>query len=233
VTSACRIALIACLVLAFAGIARAQMSQPKMPDQTKAIYIAMLYEKFLHGDAAPNFEDWVQRSPDYQQAELYQRPDIVIKSSKELKTTYDLLTPTEPIVLIIKARISGYSPAAKGFLVQNFRNMNYFDYTYLGKRYALVPNGIDRYQWLKAVPEEVNEIMRETDNGRSATLVLSLIPSQADPKPIELNGRKYSLMMADISKIEMWSKDSSHIIWDDKMNEPASVRSKVLDLFQR
>lgn len=228
-----RIFLVACLAFAFAGISHAQLTQPKMPEQTKAIYIAMLYEKFVHSNTTPDFEEWVQRSPDYLQAELYQRPDIVLKNSKELKTTYNLLTPTEPIVLIIKARISGYSPTGKGFLVQNFKNMSYFDYTYLGKRYALVPSGIDRYQWLKAVPEEVNEIMRETDNGRNATLVLSMIPSQADPKPIELNGKKYNLMMADISKIEMWSKDSSHIIWDDKMNAPSSVRSKVLDLFQR
>lgn len=232
-TCAIRIAMIACLTFAFAGVSHAQMSPPKMPEQTKAVYIAMLYEKFVRSNATPDFEDWVQRSPDYQAAELYQRPDIVLKNSKELKATYDLLTPTEPIVLIIKARISGYSPAGQGFLVQNFKNMSFFDYTYLGKRYALVPSGIDRYQWLKAVPEEVNEIMRETDNGRNATLVLSMIPSQADPKPIELNGKKYNLMMADISKIEMWSKDSSRIIWDDKMNAPASIRSQVLDLFQK
>lgn len=232
-TYAARVAMIFCLACAFAGVSYAQLSQPKMPEQTKAIYIAMLYEKFVHSNTTPDFEEWVQRSPDYQQAELYQRPDIVIKNSKELKTTYDLLTPTEPVVLIIKAHISGYSPAAHGFLVQNFRNMSFFDYTYLGKRYAVVPSGIDRYQILKAVPEEVNEIMRETDNGRNATLVLSMIPSQADPKPIELNGKKYNLMMADISKIEMWSKDTSHIIWDDKMNAPSSVRSQVLDLFQR
>jgi hypothetical protein len=229
-----RAVLIAAAVLALSSPARAQMSQTKMPDQTKSIYIAMLYEKFLHANGGtPDFEEWVRKSPDYDSAELYQRPDLVIKNSKDLKATYDLLTPTEPIVLAIKAHISGYSPAAHGFLVQNFQNMAYFDYAYLGKRYALVPNGISNYQWLKAVPEEVKEIMRETDNGRSANLVLSLVPIQVDTKPMDLNGRKYNLMMADISKIEMWSKDGSHVIWDDKMNAPASVRSKILDLFQR
>ena len=230
-----RAALIAFAVAAFACAASAQVvPQPKMPDQTKPIYVAMLYEKFKHpGGDSPDFEEWVRQSPDYDNAQLFERPALVLKNAKDLKATYDLLTPTEPVIVMVNAHISSYSTTAKGFLVENFKNRTFFEYTYLGKRYAFVPNGLDRYQWLKALPEEVPEIMRESDNGRSANLVVSLIPIQADPKPMKLNGKDYLLMMGDISKIEMWSKDGAHVVWDDKMNAPSSVRSKILDLFQK
>ncbi len=229
-----RLALIALAVAGFCAGSRAQEITPtKMPDATKPVYVAMLFEKIEHPNNTPDFEEWVRNTPDYVNAQLYDRPALVLKESKELKATYDLLTPTEPIVITIKAHISGYSPTAKGFLVSNFQKLTYFDYAYSGQRYALVPNGISNYQWLKAVPEEVDDIMKESDNGKNANLVLTLIPTQIDPKPMDLDGKKHSLMMADISKIEMWSKDGTHVVWDDKMEAPASVRSKVLDLFQR
>ena len=229
---AIRATLAAVIIACFACTSYAQSPQ-KMPEQTKAIYIAMLYEKFRHpGGDTPDFEEWVRKSPDYDNAQLYERPALVLKNSKDLQATYDLLTATEPVYVMVKAHISSYSSTAQAFLVENFKSRTFFDYAYLGKRYALVPNGLEKYQWLKAVPEEVAEIMRESDNGRAANLVVSLIPSQADPKPMKLNGQDYYLMMGDISKIEMWSKDGSHVVWDDKMNEPASVRSKILDMFQ-
>jgi hypothetical protein len=215
-----------------AGDATPMKEQVKKPADTQAVYIAMLYEKILHGGEAPDFEDWVRKSPDYENAQLYERPNIVEKNSKNLKDTFQLITYTEPIILSLKVHISGYSKTANGFFVQNFQNMSYFDYTYLGQRYAVIPNGLAQYQWLKAVPEEVPEIMRETDNGSATNLVISLVPMSADPKPMTLNGKTYNLMMTDISKIEIWSKDGSHVVWDDKMNAPSSVRSQLLDLFQ-
>jgi hypothetical protein len=229
-----RIALIAAAAAGFSAAAIAQeiAAPPKIPDATKSVYIAMLYEKIRHPQNTPDFEDWVRQTPDYNDAQLVDRPALVLKESKELKNTYDLMTPSEPITIVIKAHISGYSATEQGFLVTNFQKLTYFDYAYSGERYALVPNGISSYQWLKAVPEEVKEIMKESDNGKSANLVLSLVPTQIDPKPMALDGKKHKLMMADISKIEMWSKDGTHVIWDDKMNAPTSERSKVLDLFQ-
>jgi hypothetical protein len=232
VKHAIRAALTVFIIAGFACAACAQSLDQKMPEQTKAIYVAMLFEKFKHpGGDAPDFEEWVRKSPDYDNAQLFERPGIVLKNSKELKATYDLMTATEPVVVMVKAHISSYSSTAKGFLVENFQARTFFDYGYLGKRYAVVPNGIEKYQWLKAVPEEVNEIMRESDNGHAANLVISLTPIQADPKPMKLNGQEYYLIMGDISKIEMWSKDNKRVVWDDKMNAPASVRSQILDMF--
>lgn len=129
-------------------------------------------------------------------------------------------------------KITGYSPVGKGFLVQYFHDLTYYLYTYMGNRYALVPNGIMAYTWLKAPKSFTKEIMEETNNGRDAKLLLTLIPQTADPKPMMLNGKPTRLMMAEVTKVELWSKDGTRVIWDDKMNAPSSVRSRLMNLYQ-
>ena len=76
---AVRAVLIGFAVAVFSCSAWAQVTQTtKMPEQTKAIYVAMLYEKFKHpGGDEPDFGEWVRKSPDYDAAELYQRPALV------------------------------------------------------------------------------------------------------------------------------------------------------------
>jgi hypothetical protein len=129
-------------------------------------------------------------------------------------------------------QISAYSPVGKGFLVKYFSDLTYYRYTFMGNRYALVPNGVMAYTWLKAPKSFAEEIMKETNNGYDAKLLLTLIPQSADRKPMVLDGRPTRLMMAEVTKVELWSKDGQRVIWDDKMNAPTSTRSKLMNLYQ-
>jgi hypothetical protein len=220
-----------CAAIALHGAAFAARGSKERPTPTSAIYIAMLYEKLI-SDRTPDFADWVKESPEYKKAELYERPDLVEKGKEDLKTTYGLLSTAEPIVLEVKMKLSGYSPVGKGFLIQYFSDTTYYRYTYMGNRYALVPNGVTAFQWLKAPKSFTDDIMEATDNGRDARLLLTLIPQTADPKPMVLDGKPTHLMMAEVSKMELWSKDGTRVIWDDKMNTPTSTRSKLMNLYQ-
>jgi hypothetical protein len=63
--------------------------------------------------------------------------------------------------------------------------------------------------------------------------VLTLAPVAADARPMPFNGRKYHLLMAEVSKIEIWSRDGSRVIWDDTMNSPRSLRTRLRDMYRR
>lgn len=218
-------------VLGFATLSFAGTGQVTRPEPTDAIHIAMLYEKLI-SDRTPDFADWVRETPAFKKAELYQQPEILEKGKEDLANTYKLLSTAEPIVLEVKMQISAYSPVGKGFLVKYFNDLTYYRYTYLGNRYALVPNGVMAYTWLKAPKSFADEIMKETNNGRDAKLLLTLIPQSADRKPMILDGKPTRLMMAEVTKVELWSKDGTRVIWDDKMNAPTSTRSKLMNLYQ-
>ncbi|MDE1152317.1 MAG: hypothetical protein PW788_07255 [Micavibrio sp.] len=219
--------VLSCLLLATPALAS---SDGKKPEPTPPAYIAMLYNKLL--GKAPDFAAWVTSTEQYKEAELYDRAKIVELNSEKMQNTYSLLTVSEPIVLDVTANISGYSPLGKGFLVQNFNDMTYFNYTYMGERYALVPNGMTKYQWLRS-PEELSPmIMRETDNGQNAIMTITLTPQAADAKPMQLDGRNCRLIMGEVSKIELWSKDKTHVIWDTQIAETNASKKRLLNLYQ-
>lgn len=218
------LALLICLAL----IPAAARAEDKKPDATPSFYIAALYEKLL--GRTPDFGQWVAQSPKYQSAELYERANIMDSNVKQLRDTFDLLTVAEPIHVNVRAKISGYSPLGQGFLVQNFNDMTFFNYTYLGEHYALIPNGMAKYQWLKTPASLADSIMRETDNGQQVHMTLTLIPLAADGKDMEINNVKYHLIMADISKIQMWSKDGHEAIWDTEIADTDATKKQVLGL---
>ena len=222
--------LAAVFFLLHAGAARAQIDPTEKPAATKPLHIAMLYQKLTR--QKPDFENWVEHTPDFQNAALNERADILQRKTKELETAYHLLTPMEPVVLEIPVRISSYSQQQRGFLITSFSDMTFFGYEYAGNNYAVIPNKIAEYQWLKSPPDLAPAIMRETDNGQNAKIVMTLSPLSAHAEPLAINGRNYRLVMTDIYKMEIWSKDGTKIVWDTQMNHPGSRENKLLNLYQ-
>ncbi len=218
-----------CAALAVIMLAAPAYAFSTKPVATTPLYIAMLYHK-LAGDA-PDFTGWVKKWKTYQDTELAERPALLENRVKEMTNTYNLMTPLEPIVVQSKIRISGYSPANQGFLVQNFNDVTFFNYNYMGKRYALIPGGMAKYQWLKAPANMADAIMRETENGFNGKVTLTLISMRADPKPLVMSGKSYNLLMADISKIELWSQDGKTLIWDSQIGE-SNTRKELLNMRQ-
>lgn len=197
------------------------------PAATSPLYIAMLYHK-LAGDA-PDFTGWTKQWDVYQKTDMADRPALLEKRVGEMTNTFNLMTPSEPIIVQSRIKLSGYSASNQGFLVQNFNDVTFFSYNYMGKRYALIPGGAAKYQWLKAPPNMADAIMRETDNGSAGRVTLTLISMRADPKPLVMNGKPYNLLMADISKIELWSKDGKTLVWDSQIGE-SKGRKDLLNL---
>jgi hypothetical protein len=225
------LAAAAFLALSGAASARAQLLKAQKPAPTPARYISMLYDKLT--GKMPDFALWALDTPEYIAAKATDRPKVEEKTVKNLTDIFNLMTVSEPIVLEVDAQISSYSAMGGGFLVQNFNDLTFFDYGYRDKRYALVPHGIVDYQWLHDIPEESQHIMQETQNGRHAHMVFTMVPLAADPTPMPLNGHTYRLIMADIQKIEMWSADGKSIVWDSTMNDPGSLKSRLMNMYNK
>ncbi|HYD18100.1 MAG TPA: hypothetical protein VEF76_06455 [Patescibacteria group bacterium] len=200
------------------------------PAATSPLYIAMLYHKLV-GDK-PDFPGWTRAWTGYQKTDMAERPALLEKRIGEMQNTFDLMTPSEPIIIEAKIRLSGYSPVEKGFLVQGLSEGSFYPYTYMGKRYALIPGGIAKFQWLRAPASMAEAIMRETGNGHEGLVTLTLISMKADPKPLDMNGKQYNLLMADISKVELWSKDGKSLVWDSQIGESDRTRKELLIMRQ-
>lgn len=225
--------ILACALLALLLPALA-LAAARMPQATPALYIAMLYEKLTGKTGkAPDFEEWVKNWKKFKDADFAARQEIMTAKLAELNNAYNLITYAEPIVVKAKVKISGYSPMGRGFLVQNFNEMTFFTYSYMGKNYALIPSGMADYQWLKAPPTLADLVMRETKNGHEAIVTLTLISMKADPKPMVMGRRAYRLLLAEISKIEMWSRDGQNIIWDSQIGSADKTHKDVMNLRQQ
>ena len=180
----------------------------------------------------PDFTKWVKDWSKYKKADFMERQKLMDETVKSLENTYNLLTWAEPIVVKTKVKISAYSHLGKGFLVQNFNDITFFRFYHMGRGYALIPSGMANYQWLKAPPGMADLVMRETKNGREAIVSITMTSMKADPTPMPMGKRHYRLLMAEVSKIELWSQDRKNIIWDDQIGAQDRTRKKLLNLRQ-
>lgn len=225
--------IITLTLLALMSPVLARAADNTMPNATPANYIALLYEKLTNKTGKmPRFENWVKDWPTYKKADFMEREKIMSDKVKELESTYGLLTWAEPIVIKTKVKISSYSHAGKGFLVQNFNEMTFFRFYHMGKGYAVIPGGMADYQWLKAPPGLSDIVMRETKNGHEAIVTITMTSTKADPSPMVMGRRYYRLLLADISKIELWSRDQKNIIWDNQIGSMDRTHKKLLNLRQ-
>jgi len=195
------------------------------PKATKSMYVAMLWQKLLGG--SPDFIGWVQNSPDYAKADAKTQMDMIKTRATEMDQTYSLLTPTEPVVAYFTTSMV-YNRKKGGFTLRKWNNHTYFNYGYLGQRYALIPNGIDKFLFLKAPQTLVKPMLDGTDNGKKTTLEITLVPQKADPDPLRIGKNDYRLILADILKINMWSTDGKNILWDSSIMAP----DEILNLYQ-
>lgn len=202
------------------------------PGYTKPVYIAMLWHRL--NNFTPDFEKMAQKSPSYIGANELERPAIMKAKAANLHDIHSLITPTEPIYIEYKTRSSLYDARRKQIRLVDLSPSTFFDYTYLGQRYAVIPNKITAFAALKMEQEISAPIMKESGSGKSLTLLFTLTPKAADKNPLMLNKKNYNLILADIAKVEIWSADGTMVLWEGKVAEevPENPTGELLQLYQ-
>lgn len=207
--------LLSCLFILPSGTLHAQQKT----EATKPLHLAMLYMKLSR--QIPDFRDWIEKSPAYLQADHMARADMMLNNLPDMTKTYKLLTPREPIVLEAQTTLGAYQPLRQRFFAPMLNSETFFNYVYLGQNYALVPQGIEAYQWLYMPAHIADALARETDPERNVNIRLYMTPLTAHKKPVYIGRQPFYPMMATVRALEIWSQDGQRMIWDSRRMMPA------------
>lgn len=208
------LAFLPCLLMSASGAVLALQKT----ETTRPLHLAMLYMKLSR--QVPDFRDWIEKSPAYLEADHMARADIIQSALPSMSETYKLLTPQEPIVLEAQTTLGTYQPLRQRFFAPMLNSETFFNYVYLGRNYALVPQGIENYQWLYMPVQIAEALAREADSGRNVNIRLYMTPLTAHKKPVYIGKQPFYPMMATMRALEIWSQDGQRLIWDSRRMMP-------------
>lgn len=211
-------------------------TQTKKPFATASQGIAMLFYKMT--GQTPDFQQWAMASESYEKASRFDKDLALGEKIKELRGLFTGVDPKEAIIIQTPAVLSEYSIKNKGFLVENFSDEAFYTYTFMGKRYAVVPQGEMEHQWISIDdPETVEKI--KTASRRTAdppVLLLYIEPTFADGKaPLHIGGVDYWLIAGKLRNIGLYtSRTDDALLWALQESKNISERQQeLLQLYKR
>ncbi len=213
------------------------VGQAGFPAFASDVDIATIYHK-LTGQP-PVFEQWARLSPQCQQ-EKTQTGRISCQENKqeELRQKYQLQTLTEAVAVpFVPAVFSAYSKENSGYIIKNFSDETYMPFSYAGRNYALIPQGLMDRQFLPIsgpAQKDVEAALRASQ--RKAVVLLYIQPTYADPKaqPVELDGKQYTLISGKVTNIAVYRCHKTRpcvLLWEEGTRESReSQRDELMGL---
>lgn len=204
----------------------------RRPSVTTPVQIAMTFHR-LTGQR-PDFQQWAQSSRSYLDASSVDKPGVATRIAADLENMYGLLTSDEPLLVRVPAILSEYSRTSKGFFIENFKEDTYFSYSFNNVKYALIPQKIMDFQWVRTnddrEPARIEDAKRARPNKR-VPVFLYLEPKFADAKaPLNLDGADHFLVMAEVKKVEIYHPTTDGLIWRSTEGTPAELDRSILNL---
>jgi len=216
--------LLVLLLLSFAAPAFATTAAPASIDD---LGMALLFNKLTR--QKPDFQAWVEKSPEYKKASSFERIELLKKRQEEMQNLYGLTLPQEPFFIDVKVPISSYSEDQQGMMIYSFNEQNFFTYVYMGQHYALIPSSMSRFQWIRVDPEMAKDIWAQADEKGRIKAIFKMAPVSADKRPMRMRSRNYLLVMAEVKAIQIWTKDGEKLIWESPSDKS---RNPLLKLWQ-
>ncbi len=203
-------ALTVCLL--FASSAYAQGKQVLREKETSDAYVSMLFYKM--SDTIPDFEQWARATQTYDQASRFDKLMVQEKLVDQLHEIFIQILEDEPIFVDARATVSKYSLSHQGFLIEDFSQETFFSFTHMGENFAVIPQGINDFQWINVDPELGKKMGKLFGPNNAADLQVVLTPISADAQtPLMLGGKKHWLILAKIDSVRVWDNDGEKILW--------------------
>lgn len=210
------------------------VGQPGFPKFASDVEIATIYHK-MTGEPVP-FSDWARMSPKCL-AEKTQTGRITCQENRaeELRQNYQLLTVTESVpVPFVPAIFSAYSKENGGYVIKNFTDETYMPFSYGGRNYALIPQGLMDLQFLPVTgpaQKDVENALRGAQ--RKAVVLLYIQPTYADrnAQPVELDGKKYTLISGKVTNIAIYKCRKNQpcvLLWERGSSESRDAERQDL-----
>lgn len=207
--------------------------QRSRPAATSPGYIAMLYHKML--GLVPDFEQWATASRSYGNASQFDKALAQREKAAELRGVYDLLTPSEPIIIELNSQLSDYSHANGGFFIKEIKDDMFFGFDFMDQHYAVIPSNILNYQFIKMSPEQGEKVRRGINDGGTdkGALVFYIEPKFADKsEPLLLEGVPRWLLAGEIMRVAIYRRETDKLLWESEGKNPEPVSQELLDLKQ-
>lgn len=175
--------------------------------------VATIYHRLIGKE--PDFANWARLLPEYRTLNSFDQVKFMEDKPKEMEDEFKLMGSDQPIIVQFKAVLSNYSADNGGYVVRNFDEEIFFDYSFAGRNYAVIPRGLMDYQFLPVTDyaqKNVEQVLRA--NKRNILMVIYLSPNYAskddDKKPVELSKqgappKPYTLISGKIAVIKLYS----------------------------
>lgn len=218
------------------GASGLEASGPKIATD---LDVAVIFHKMT--GQMPKFENWAKYDPAYRKpmTEL-ERQQYLQEKPKELADAFRLVTLNEPLRVKFIGTLSGYSFDTEGYVVTNFTEDTYFAYSFAGREYAIIPQGLSEHQWLPVTglaAENIERTLSGRPGPRNVMMMISLQPTYANKDaPMELDGKKRYLISAKVADIALVSCPKSgpcKTLWSEGSREyRQEEKNELLNLKQ-
>lgn len=181
-------------------------------EETSDAYISMLF--FKMSDIIPDFENWARATQTYEDASRFDKLMVQDKLVDQLNEIFIQIREDDPIYVDVKAGVSKYSMSHQGFLIEDFSQETFFSFTHMGENFAVIPQGINDFQWINVDPGLGKKLGKMFGPDNKADLQVVLTPVAADANhPLVLGGKKHWLVLAKIDSVRVWDNDGEKILW--------------------
>lgn len=192
--------------------------------------IATIYHRLI--GKQPDFANWARLAPEYRGLTSFDQLRYMEEKPKEMEDEFKLMSSDQPIVVQFKAMVSNYSADNGGYVVRNFDDEIFFDYTFAGRNYAVIPQGLMDHQFLPVTDyaqKNVEAVLKA--NKRNILMVLYLSPVYAnkddDKKPVELTRpggtpKSYTLVSGKVATIALYTcprNQNCKALWESGTKE--------------
>ena len=235
----------ACLILMMTSMISVVQAQVPVPFQTVVAapkvrpkpaspgYVAMLFSKMI--GKRPKFEEWAMASRSYNDASKFDKVLAQKEKIIEFQGVYDLLTPSEPLIIEVPMTLSEYSRTNQGFFIDSFTEDTFFAFDFLGTNYAVIPINLMDYQWIKASADQAKTIMGAIYTGKpdTATALIYIDPKFADKtSPLNIDGKDRWMISGQVRKIEIYTPSpSNYLLWEsDGKEAQEDISQEILNL---
>ncbi len=220
--------------LLIAGPATAQWEPFQKSQKATPSSVATMYHLLIR--KLPDFAAWARETDAYKQAAGFDKNVVLENEIGKLRDQFRLVTLAEPMSIEARVRLSTYSRARKGFIVDGIGKDSFFNYSFLGKNYAIVLPELANFQWLPVEGKQAERLEEAAiRNARTLLLVINLRPNYADTKPIEVEGKEYYLISGQIRSVDLLDPQQRElgVLWGkNNVAQDAAAKQELLNLYR-
>lgn len=177
------------------------------------------------GNHRPDFEHWIKETDPYRTTAPFLRPKTMKKELARLKNAYASFNPEENFLTLktdVFAEIRAYQDKEKPKETTHLLEMSfvagdagYFPYEFLKKRFAVVPQELQKHLKPEIPKEQAAYLKQQLGNeGGRVRMILQLRPLEADMKaPYQVDGHKQWAFLTQIASLSLWS-DHGGLLWE-------------------